>query len=113
MFMGNNADAFFVTLCNCRLGVCMICACVSAMNNVAPPAPNAITRGAGTRKKRAVTCNMRALTDCLDTHDGQISQCVREVDIFERTCDKRLDYVHDRLGLDDSNTGLFGNKKAT
>lgn len=34
-----------------------------------------------------------------------------QVEEFERTCDKRLEYVHDRDGLDDTRSGMFSGQK--
>lgn len=63
------------------------------------------------RKKANVICSMRPLRECIDKTQGDLSQCVNEVREFEKTCDKRNRYVHDRAGLDDTRSGLFGNKK--
>ena len=64
------------------------------------------------RKKTQIVCSMRPLRECIDASKGDLSQCVNEVRDFERTCDKRKRYVHDRTGLDDTRSGLFGNKKS-
>lgn len=58
-----------------------------------------------------IVCRMRPLQDCLAKHDGDISQCMEEVAVFEATCNKKIDYVHDREGLDDNRSGLFSGKK--
>jgi hypothetical protein len=63
------------------------------------------------RKKVQVVCSMRPLRECIDKTRGELSQCLNEVREFEKTCDKRNRYVHDRAGLDDTRSGLFGNKK--
>lgn len=64
------------------------------------------------RKKTQTLCSMAPLRECIDRSKGDLSQCVNEVREFERTCDKRKRYVHDRTGLDDPRSGLFGNKKS-
>jgi hypothetical protein len=63
------------------------------------------------RKKVQTVCSMRPLRECIDNSKGDLSQCINEVREFERTCDKKKRYVHDRAGLDDTRSGLFGNKK--
>jgi hypothetical protein len=63
------------------------------------------------RKKVQIICSMRPLRECIDNARGDMSKCVNEVREFERTCDKKKRYVHDRAGLDDTRSGLFGNKK--
>ena len=62
-------------------------------------------------KPEQVICKMGPLRRCIEDHDGDISQCVEQVTLFEQTCDKRKQYIHDRDGLDDTRSGLFGDKK--
>eukprot|EP00419_Tripos_fusus_P027361 CAMPEP_0172726616 /NCGR_PEP_ID=MMETSP1074-20121228/91155_1 /TAXON_ID=2916 /ORGANISM="Ceratium fusus, Strain PA161109" /LENGTH=73 /DNA_ID=CAMNT_0013553689 /DNA_START=102 /DNA_END=323 /DNA_ORIENTATION=+ len=62
-------------------------------------------------KKSHMVCTMRPLRICIEENNGDISKCRPEVEEFERTCDKRLEYVHDRDGLDDTRTGTFSGKK--
>ncbi|EPR59592.1 hypothetical protein TGPRC2_212760 [Toxoplasma gondii TgCatPRC2] len=62
-------------------------------------------------KKGPVVCRMRPLQDCLAKNDGDIRQCIEEVKLFETTCSKKIEYVHDREGLDDNRSGLFSGKK--
>ncbi len=64
------------------------------------------------RKKTQLMCSMQPLRECIDNYKGDLSRCVNEVREFERTCDKRKRYVHDRAGLDDTRSGLFGNKQS-
>lgn len=64
------------------------------------------------RKKSQMMCQMQPLRECIDLAKGDLGQCVNEVREFERTCDKRKRYVHDRSGLDDTRSGLFGNKQS-
>ncbi len=59
-------------------------------------------------KTEGVICKMGPLRRCIEQNVGDIGQCFREVAEFEKTCDKRKNYVHDRDGLDDTRTGLFG-----
>eukprot|EP00434_Breviolum_minutum_P002108 symbB.v1.2.001863.t2/scaffold77.1/size347087/34 len=56
-------------------------------------------------KKTHIVCTMRPLRLCIEENSGDISRCIKEVEEFERTCDKRLEYVHDRDGLDDTRSG--------
>eukprot|EP00425_Heterocapsa_triquetra_P041034 CAMPEP_0195073556 /NCGR_PEP_ID=MMETSP0448-20130528/16861_1 /TAXON_ID=66468 /ORGANISM="Heterocapsa triquestra, Strain CCMP 448" /LENGTH=73 /DNA_ID=CAMNT_0040105677 /DNA_START=46 /DNA_END=267 /DNA_ORIENTATION=- len=63
-------------------------------------------------KKTHIICSMRPLRICVEENSGDLSKCKQEVEEFERTCDKRLEYVHDRDGLDDTRTGMFSGKKA-
>mmetsp|Transcript_11684 Transcript_11684/g.12705 ORF Transcript_11684/g.12705 Transcript_11684/m.12705 type:complete len:112 (-) Transcript_11684:43-378(-) len=62
-------------------------------------------------KKSHIVCTMRPLRLCIEENSGDISRCIKEVEEFERTCDKRLEYVHDRDGLDDTRSGLFSGQK--
>eukprot|EP00405_Crypthecodinium_cohnii_P001188 CAMPEP_0194763948 /NCGR_PEP_ID=MMETSP0323_2-20130528/20780_1 /TAXON_ID=2866 ORGANISM="Crypthecodinium cohnii, Strain Seligo" /NCGR_SAMPLE_ID=MMETSP0323_2 /ASSEMBLY_ACC=CAM_ASM_000346 /LENGTH=76 /DNA_ID=CAMNT_0039689969 /DNA_START=130 /DNA_END=360 /DNA_ORIENTATION=+ len=62
-------------------------------------------------KKSHIVCTMRPLRVCIEENNGDIARCKQEVEDFEKTCDKRLEYVHDRDGLDDTRTGLFSGKK--
>eukprot|EP00397_Hematodinium_sp_SG-2012_P064438 GEMP01091119.1.p1 GENE.GEMP01091119.1~~GEMP01091119.1.p1 ORF type:complete len:121 (+),score=5.25 GEMP01091119.1:36-365(+) len=62
-------------------------------------------------QKKHTICTMKPLRVCIDNNGGDISQCVQEVQKFERTCDKRLEYVHDREGLDDTATSSWSGKK--
>ena len=62
-------------------------------------------------KSDQVICKMGPLRRCIENNEGDISKCASEVLDFEKTCDKRNNYVHDREGLDDARTGLFGDKK--
>lgn len=88
------------------------------------------------KKTGHIVCTMRPLLDCLQNNPllqdspkvdttaadakleakftpvGDISKCVREVQIFEATCDKSVGYIHDRDGLEDTRSGLFSGKKA-
>lgn len=88
------------------------------------------------KKSGHVVCTMRPLLDCLQNNPvlqdtmkpnttaidpgleakftpvGDISKCVREVQIFEATCDKNMGYIHDRDGLEDTRSGLFSGKRA-
>jgi len=50
---------------------------------------------------------MKPLRQCIDKHKGDVSKCKQEVKLFETTCDKRLNYVHDRDGLDDHREETF------
>ncbi|CAE7295293.1 celf3 [Symbiodinium natans] len=43
-------------------------------------------------KKSHIVCTMRPLRVCIEENSGDISRCVKEVEEFERTCDKRLEY---------------------
>eukprot|EP00450_Noctiluca_scintillans_P003611 CAMPEP_0194491926 /NCGR_PEP_ID=MMETSP0253-20130528/10661_1 /TAXON_ID=2966 /ORGANISM="Noctiluca scintillans" /LENGTH=81 /DNA_ID=CAMNT_0039332729 /DNA_START=104 /DNA_END=346 /DNA_ORIENTATION=- len=54
---------------------------------------------------------MRPLRLCIEENGGDITRCQAEVEDFEKTCDKRLEYVHDRDGLDDTRSGMFSGKK--
>ncbi|KAK1936509.1 hypothetical protein X943_003945 [Babesia divergens] len=56
-------------------------------------------------------CQMKPLRDCLAQHDNDITRCVKEVEIFERTCDNNKQYFHSKDGLDDSRSGLFSGKR--
>jgi hypothetical protein len=63
-------------------------------------------------KPETLICRMGPLRRCIERHEGDVSQCVLEVAEFERTCDKRKGYMHDREGLDDPRTsGVFGDKQ--
>mmetsp|Transcript_75250 Transcript_75250/g.121498 ORF Transcript_75250/g.121498 Transcript_75250/m.121498 type:complete len:96 (-) Transcript_75250:203-490(-) len=62
-------------------------------------------------KKSHIVCTMRPLRLCIEENTGDMSRCKKEVEEFERTCDKRLEYVHDRDGLDDTRTGMFSGQK--
>ncbi|KAL8453207.1 hypothetical protein Emed_001077 [Eimeria media] len=44
--------------------------------------------------------------------EGDISQCRKEVLLFEKTCSKDVAYVHDREGLEDTRSGLYSGKRA-
>ncbi|KAL8275728.1 hypothetical protein Esti_000291 [Eimeria stiedai] len=44
--------------------------------------------------------------------EGDISQCQKEVLLFEKTCSKSVAYVHDREGLEDTRSGLYSGKRA-
>ncbi|KAF4672754.1 hypothetical protein FOL47_000158 [Perkinsus chesapeaki] len=61
--------------------------------------------------RNVTVCTMMPLRRCIENHMGDISQCVKEVRDFERTCNKRKHYVHDRDGLDDCRSGLYGSKQ--
>jgi len=63
-------------------------------------------------QKKHIICTMKPLRVCIDQHNGDISQCKDEVKQFEKTCDKRLEYIHDREGLDDSKSGLWTGQKS-
>ncbi len=63
------------------------------------------------KRRTQLVCLMKPLRRCLDENNGDLKQCKEEVKLFQRTCDKRLDYVHDRDGLDDNRTGLYTGKK--
>eukprot|EP00439_Symbiodinium_sp_Y106_P013561 s9143_g1.t4 len=43
-------------------------------------------------KKSHIVCTMRPLRVCIEENSGDISRCIKEVEEFERTCDKRLEY---------------------
>lgn len=62
------------------------------------------------KRKPEDYCQMKPLRDCLALNDGKIEKCVREVEIFEKTCDSNKPYFHSKEGLDDSKTGLFSGK---
>lgn len=62
-------------------------------------------------KKAYLVCTMKPLRQCIDKNRGDLSQCKEEIKQFESTCDKRLQYVHDRDGLDDTRSGLFSGVK--
>ncbi|CEL99155.1 unnamed protein product [Vitrella brassicaformis CCMP3155] len=65
-------------------------------------------------KKEKIVCQMRPLRECLADSNGDITKCIPEINEFERTCSKKVEYVHDRDGLDDTRSGLFsGQKDAT
>ncbi|VWU48661.1 conserved protein, unknown function [Hepatocystis sp. ex Piliocolobus tephrosceles] len=66
----------------------------------------------GSKLKEQVVCNMQPLILCLHKHDDDITKCVNEVNIFEKTCNKNVNYVHDRIGLDDTRNTLYTGKKA-
>ncbi|KAF4751719.1 hypothetical protein FOZ63_031710 [Perkinsus olseni] len=61
--------------------------------------------------RNVTVCTMMPLRRCIENNMGDISQCVKEVRDFERTCNKRKHYVHDRDGLDDCRSGLYGSKQ--
>jgi hypothetical protein len=63
-------------------------------------------------KPETVICRMGPLRRCIERHEGDVAHCAAEVAEFERTCDKRKNYMHDREGLDDTRTsGVFGDKQ--
>ncbi|CDJ44920.1 Chromosome I, complete genome, related [Eimeria tenella] len=85
------------------------------------------------KKSGQIVCTMRPLLECLQQHqlkppsssssssseqqqklvpDGDISQCAKEVYLFEKTCSKTVGYVHDRDGLEDTRSGLFSGTRA-
>lgn len=93
------------------------------------------------KKTGQIICTMKPLLDCLQRHpikrdiqqlqqqiqqqdqeekqpqqrlvpDGDISQCQKEVMLFEKTCDKSVGYVHDREGLEDTRSGLYSGTRA-
>ncbi|OEH78146.1 hypothetical protein cyc_02061 [Cyclospora cayetanensis] len=83
------------------------------------------------KKGGQIVCTMRPLLECLHQHqlskpqqqqdqkqeqrlvpEGDISQCQKEVLLFEKTCSKSVGYVHDRDGLEDTRSGLFSGSKA-
>ena len=63
-------------------------------------------------KPERVICQMGPLRRCIERMEGDISSCLVEVELFEKTC-KVPSYIHDRDGLDDPRTGTFGDKKPT
>ncbi|KAL8439153.1 hypothetical protein Efla_000668 [Eimeria flavescens] len=91
----------------------------------------AANSSSSSKKSSQIVCTMKPLLDCLQQHplkrtleqeqqadqqqqqqqqklvpEGDISQCQREVAIFEKTCSKSLAYVHDREGLEDTRSGF-------
>ena len=94
------------------------------------------------KKSGQIVCTMKPLLDCLQRHpikrdiqqlqqqlqmqqqeqeeqpqqrlvpDGDISQCQKEVMLFEKTCNKSVGYVHDREGLEDTRSGLYSGTRA-
>ncbi|EAN31177.1 hypothetical protein TpMuguga_03g00440 [Theileria parva strain Muguga] len=63
------------------------------------------------KRKPEEYCQMKPLRDCLNQNDGKIERCVKEVEIFEKSCDSGRKYFHSREGLDDSKSGLFSGKR--
>ena len=57
--------------------------------------------------KQKVVCTMKPLRQCIERNQGDLTRCHKEIKQFEATCDKRLHYVHDRDGLDDTRSGLI------
>lgn len=64
-----------------------------------------------TIRKRDDYCQMKPLRDCLAQNEDDISRCVKEIEIFERTCDSNKRYFHSKDGLDDSRSGLYSGKR--
>ena len=61
-------------------------------------------------KPSQVVCQMGPLRRCIERMQGDISGCLDEVELFEKTCIAE-GYIHDRDGLDDPRTGIYGDKK--
>lgn len=51
----------------------------------------------GSKLKEQVVCTMQPLILCLHKYNDDITKCVPEINIFERTCSKKVNYVHDRI----------------
>ncbi|ORM41310.1 uncharacterized protein BXIN_0814 [Babesia sp. Xinjiang] len=62
-------------------------------------------------RKRDDYCQMKPLRDCLIQNGDDITQCIKEVELFERTCDSNKPYFHSKDGLDDSRSGLYSGKR--
>ncbi|KAK2196194.1 hypothetical protein BdWA1_002794 [Babesia duncani] len=64
-------------------------------------------------------CQMKPLRECLLNNDGKIEKCIKEIEIFEKTCDNNKPYYHSREGMDDSSvayiapTQRFNNDKCS
>ena len=54
-----------------------------------------------------VICRMKPLRHCLEKNEGDVQKCLFEVEVFERTCDRRLNYIHDRDGIDLTTQAVF------
>ncbi|CCF72809.1 conserved Plasmodium protein, unknown function [Babesia microti strain RI] len=63
------------------------------------------------RRGRSDICQMRPLRDCLKRNMDDIRKCIKEVEIFEKTCGEGVNYVHSREGLDDTRSGLFSGRR--
>ncbi|SOV19738.1 conserved Plasmodium protein, unknown function [Plasmodium sp. gorilla clade G2] len=66
----------------------------------------------GSKLKEQVVCTMQPLILCLHKYNDDITKCIPEINIFERTCSKKVNYVHDRIGLDDTRNTLYTGKKS-
>ena len=55
---------------------------------------------------------MGPLRRCIEKMEGDVSGCISEVELFEKTC-RLPGYIHDRDGLDDPRSGMYGDKRAT
>ncbi|EKX72771.1 conserved hypothetical protein [Theileria equi strain WA] len=63
------------------------------------------------RRKPEDYCQMKPLRDCLAQNEGRIEKCIKEVELFEKTCDSNRPYFHTKESIDDSKSGLYTGKR--